>query len=786
MRFFFIALISIFFASHTKAQVVDPLWDRIKLTGIEAKVFEAEPEKVKKEFPLWIPLAGGAVGGAILLLTSGKDGGGTEPPELPPVTAVNDRLEIPCDGSGTVNVLSNDVGEGLQIQSFSNTTGIDLQHDGTGLVTISNPGSGTFSVSYSLRDQHDQVATAVITIIGLDDEAPQLDCPDDVIIDCGDPMEPSFTGQPGIKDNCDPAPQIEFTDEETTGACPFVKSILRTFTVSDASGNSSNCTHTILVKDDEPPVVQQEAQDLVLDCSAVDNDSLASEWLDSHGGAQIMDACGSELTWSHSLEEIPAEVGSVEVTFTVTDSCGNSTVLAAQLIIEDLSPPVLQQEAMDLIIECGSDIDASILDWLDKNGGAQAEDACGSLTWSNDFAGSIATCDPTSPTQVTFTATDEAGNSISTTAGVSISDTEAPTFVCPPDFTLDFGQEPVPAITGLPTELRDDCSDEIRAFFEDEVVLQTDGSLILRTWTVLDFCGNANTCVQQIKVPGQNCDFPLSFNITQPSSPSASDGIIVVTIPPEAPPPPYTLIVNGETTTNIPGRQVNLAGRGAGEYTITVIVNDDCQSQTSTIVLAAPGLQELGNIEFDLDFSGLQPFGNARPLLMENDLLDAVNDGLDAGTVEHPAPAQPLTFDWLVYGKNAVRLSMPIGKAQELRVQASQFNIRGEGLSFLGEKLLDMQGNGFEVALNQRLSLAKGKAQPFIEGGFRAGTYQLQQGQINRQKPVNPHIHFPFWMMSFSSGLEWHPSENLELNVKKEWMGRDWFFIGLEMFYRMN
>lgn len=783
MRFLFTAFIIIFFASHTKAQVVDPIWDRINLTGLEAKVLEVEPEKVKKGFPLWIPLAGGALGGGILLLTSGDS---ESPPELPPINALDDRLDIPCDGSGSINVLNNDTGEGLQLQSFSNTTGLDFQHNGTGLITISAPGAGTFTLSYSISDRHGQIATAVITIVGTDDINPQVDCPDDVIIDCGTPTEPALTGLPAITDNCDPDPMIRFMDEETVGACPFVKSIIRTFVVTDDSGNSANCSHTILIKDEDAPSFQQEAQPLLLDCGVADNELLIMEWLENNGGARAEDACGSELTWSHNLVEVPSAVGSVEVTFTVSDSCGNQATTTTQIAIEDTSPPLLLKEATDLLIECGDDIDATILDWLDNNGGAQAEDACGSLSWSNDFAGSIAACDPSNPTQITFTVADEAGNSVSTTAGVSISDTEPPEYVCPPDISLDFGQAPIPAVTGLPTELRDNCSDEIRGFFTDEVIPQTDGSLILRNWTVLDFCGNASSCVQQIKVPGQNCDFPLTIEVTPPSSPTASDGVILVRVPPEAPPPPYTLVVNDEVTNNIPGRQINLPGRGVGEYTITIIIDENCQSQTVTVSLNSTGLQELGKLKVDIDLSGLQAFGGNRPLLMENELSKSVDNWLEAGTVEHPAPAMPLTYDWLAYGKNSIQLRLPTGNRQEWRLMASQFNILGEGGNSMEGKVLNLLGTGFEIALNQRFKFSSGKARPYMEGGFRTGAYLLQQGQLNGQRLLNSQLYLPFWMISFSGGLEWRPSEEFELNLKEEWLGEDVFFIGMELVYKIK
>ncbi|NNL60109.1 MAG: hypothetical protein HKO72_02095, partial [Flavobacteriaceae bacterium] len=58
--------------------------------------------------------------------------------------------------------------------------------------------------------------------------------------------------------------------------------------------------------------------------------------------------------------------------------------------------------------------------WLANNGGAQASDTCGEVTWSNDFTGFTDDCGETGSATVTFTATDACGLTASTTATFTI------------------------------------------------------------------------------------------------------------------------------------------------------------------------------------------------------------------------------------------------------------------------------------------------------------------------------------------------------------------------------
>ena len=98
------------------------------------------------------------------------------------------------------------------------------------------------------------------------------------------------------------------------------------------------------------------------------------------------------------------------------------------MIVEDNEAPTIGTPAADETVECdGSGNTAALMAWLSNNGGAAATDNCSGVTWSNDFTTMANTCGGAGSVQVVFTATDEAGNTSTSTATFTIEDTTAPT-----------------------------------------------------------------------------------------------------------------------------------------------------------------------------------------------------------------------------------------------------------------------------------------------------------------------------------------------------------------------
>ncbi|MBT8288521.1 MAG: gliding motility-associated C-terminal domain-containing protein, partial [Bacteroidia bacterium] len=103
----------------------------------------------------------------------------------------------------------------------------------------------------------------------------------------------------------------------------------------------------------------------------------------------------------------------------------------------------------------------------------------------------------------TWTLVDDCGNTTTATQTITVVDTTAPTFTVPADITIECDQDPSDLeLTGDVTDEADNCSTDLDATFEDAV---SEGecaneSIITRTWTLVDDCGNTTTADQTINV----------------------------------------------------------------------------------------------------------------------------------------------------------------------------------------------------------------------------------------------------------------------------------------------
>jgi len=83
---------------------------------------------------------------------------------------------------------------------------------------------------------------------------PTIMCPPNITIKCDQQLSPFFTGTATATDNCTPNIVATYTDM-TTGLMPCEATVQRTWTATDACGNSSVCTQIIFVRDDVPPML---------------------------------------------------------------------------------------------------------------------------------------------------------------------------------------------------------------------------------------------------------------------------------------------------------------------------------------------------------------------------------------------------------------------------------------------------------------------------------------------------------------------------------------------------
>jgi len=112
---------------------------------------------------------------------------------------------------------------------------------------------GVYSIELIVNDGIVDSEPDYVEITVLDGTPPVITCPSDVTLECPADTSTAATGSATATDNCDDSPIISYSDS-ISGTCPMV--IERTWTATDASGNSSSCVQTITVEDTTPPEIE--------------------------------------------------------------------------------------------------------------------------------------------------------------------------------------------------------------------------------------------------------------------------------------------------------------------------------------------------------------------------------------------------------------------------------------------------------------------------------------------------------------------------------------------------
>lgn len=207
-------------------------------------------------------------------------------------------------------------------------------------------------------------------------------------------------------------------------ACPTGCTV--SVTVSDGAGGTSTCSAQVTIHDSSPPLV---AAGTIGACYP----SVAAAEAAAIAATSASDGCSPI-----SLTASTAGTCNASITVTATDACGNSASAGYATRVDAVSP-VITAPAQSRSVSCDANPTAALAAWLASQGGAQATDGCGTVTWSHDFGGLSDGCASTGTTTVTFTASDACGNAASTTATFTVTDLIPPILACPADLVVGCG-----------------------------------------------------------------------------------------------------------------------------------------------------------------------------------------------------------------------------------------------------------------------------------------------------------------------------------------------------------
>gem|GEM_PF-3020839 len=211
---------------------------------------------------------------------------------------------------------------------------------------------GTTNVTFTLITMCNDTFKCIKQVIVADSIYPVLRCPSDVTIQCTVPAAAitfaQYTAQGGLAtDNCaiNPA-SISSIDSPAVGTCP--KTVVRTYFVSDQSGNASSCQQNITLNDTTPPVITDPS-----DITAGTDPGVCQAIVNLLNPI-VTDNCNAGTTLVRNPSGNVFQSGVTIVTWTATDACGNTSTQTQNItVVDDEAPNINCKGPLDLNLSYG-------------------------------------------------------------------------------------------------------------------------------------------------------------------------------------------------------------------------------------------------------------------------------------------------------------------------------------------------------------------------------------------------------------------------------------------------
>jgi large repetitive protein len=344
------------------------------------------------------------------------------------------------------------------------------------IVQGSCAGSFTLIRTYVLSDDCGNNVSQDYVVTVVDTTPPQLfNIPENETIQCGDPIADALVF--GI-DGCSGLTVVSLTASTEQLNCGY--RFIRTWSTQDACGNPFSASQIITVEDGDAPEFATTSSVVSVNCGSV-IDITAPD---------VSDACSNVTV---TFADTPSEegcLGSFVRTYTATDGCNNTATFQQLVLIVDQQAPTFDAFPEDITVSCDqipSEFDAEIA----------FSDNCGTVNVSYNETIAEEFCANSYVLERTWTLTDECGQQTSRTWTLFVVDEEGPQLIgVPEDGTLACGEAvPDAIVVGV-----DNCSGVVMVSLSAITTETPDGTVLVRTWTAMDDCGNSTSLEQFLLV----------------------------------------------------------------------------------------------------------------------------------------------------------------------------------------------------------------------------------------------------------------------------------------------
>jgi hypothetical protein len=327
-----------------------------------------------------------------------------------------------------------------------------------------------------------------------------------------------------VQDACGGDAELTVTGlgPETFDCSQVGQTLPRTVTVTDADGNSTECTTNVTVVDVTPPTI--ECEDITVQLGPNGTYEIAND----EALVSLFDACG--YTGPNTVggtNQRRFDCDDAGLTFTRTmravDASGNASTCTYQVTVVSSVDPA--SACQDLTVQLGPDGTFT----LDGTEAWTVQDACGgdaALTVTGLGPETFDYDDVGTTLQRTVTVTDPDGNSTTCTTNVTIEDVTPPEIECE-DITIELGPNGTyfMANNEALVSLTDNCGTTRGPFTSGgrgnrEFDCDDVGQTFTRTMIARDGSNNSITCDYQVTVVGYSGD-PDPCSGVRPGTPSS-------------------------------------------------------------------------------------------------------------------------------------------------------------------------------------------------------------------------------------------------------------------------
>ncbi|NNF01983.1 MAG: HYR domain-containing protein, partial [Bacteroidia bacterium] len=334
-------------------------------------------------------------------------------------TAACMDVSVKLDSNGLITVTPAMIDSGSM-----DPCGLDTLYVSPSDFTCADTGVNTVTLTVIDNSGNMSSCTAEVTV--LDNRAPEAVC-NDLKVELDSNGLGSITVSAvaaGSSDNC--GIDTMYIDQDAFNCTHVGLSNTVKLTLIDAAGNASSCNAKITVNDNIGPIA--ECKNIKASLDSITGEVIVTPSEVDNGS---FDACGiAGRSLSDTLFNC-GDVGSQNVTLTITDNNGNTASCNAIIDVNDKVNPVAL--CNDLSIKLDKSGVASITA-LDIDNGSS--DACGTILKLNK---SNFTCADTGDNLIILTAMDPSGNEDTCHANVHVSDNTPPTPVCTQGISVTLG-----------------------------------------------------------------------------------------------------------------------------------------------------------------------------------------------------------------------------------------------------------------------------------------------------------------------------------------------------------